>query len=113
MYKLILAALLTTLLVSTSYASDMEKFFGRMHNIDDNFFMKSCGEECLQIETRGGAIFRVYACGQLEKQDWKELNKNEEPGVTVSSGTTLTAGSAAVWESTTTCWDLATNAPCE
>lgn len=45
-----------------------------------DFEIKSCGDECKEIHTRGGPIYRVYACGKLEKltQEWKELNPNEE-----------------------------------
>lgn len=32
----------------------------------------------LEITTRNGAIFRIYPCGEVRKQEWKKLNENED-----------------------------------
>lgn len=54
-------------------------------------------DECMRIETRGGPVYRVYACGKLDKLTWKQLNRNEEDHLiftalsgTFAGGVTLT-----------------------
>ena len=74
-----------------------------------DFETRKCGDECLEIKTRGGPVYRVYACGKLEKMVWEELNPNEEPGgITFSGGTIDGAvysdmGTASL--SAAVCWD--------
>lgn len=43
---------------------------------------KTCGPNCLQLQTGGDVCIRIYSDGRLEMQDWSVLLIGEEPVVT-------------------------------
>ena len=79
--KTILTAICLMMLCAPSFAET---------SLPKNITITPCGEECIEIHTRNDVVFRVHACGKLEKKEWKELSGNED---------SVTSSYGGVWKS--------------
>lgn len=81
----ILAALVFCLVASTSFAADSTEFKTKDGNIT---IENDKVNDYIVVKTRNNVIYRIYPCGKLEKQVYRELNPNEDDNTitTISGG---------------------------